>query len=723
MSLNSKESPTGPMTVLAEAPAAEARDPAGQLLTRLTVLPVLMIMAWLLVGLPLLLLGWFRPAPQIALFVLVAAVLVPVTLRRAPTLAPPALQGTRGRQGQTPWWPVAAMVIIALGFAAWQARYHAQFVIVTRDPASYFQFATWISKHGSLPVPTDDSAFGGAHGVLAFNGYAYYQVGNAVIPQFMAGLPMLLAGVIWVGGLHLALLAPPVLGAAALLTFGGLAARLIGPRWAPLAMLILAVSLPQVFTSRTTYSEPLAQIMFIGGLCLVVDALGRQGRQASDAAVAARAAQVLAAVAGLALGLTVLVRIDGASDILPVILYCGGLVLARSRLALPLIAGLAVGGVYGLVDGVVLSRPYLAAIKNSLIPLAVIGAVAIIVTAIAVWALWRRGAPKIVRARWLPNAGAVLACLVVIAFAVRPYIQTVRAPGPITPAMLHVAQWEKSNGLPVDPARTFAEISLHWVFWYVGVPVVVFGTIGAAVLVRRCLRGEAPVWVLPLLVFAWSMTAFLYRPAITPDQPWGSRRLVPAVLPGVILLAVWATAWAVDWLRASGYPRPLRAGLATIAAVVLVLPAVWVTFGLHVKLVGSGGKGLVADGLATKATYQGELNALTKMCDKFPRNASVVFVDGNATYFAQAVRGVCGLPAARIDHPTTAKVAMVVRGIEQAGRTPVLLAAWLSTIQRYPGGDEAKQVMNLRTRQDATTLTSPPTKTGRAAFNMWMALP
>ena len=33
-------------------------------------------------------------------------------------------------------------------------------------------------------------------------------------------------------------------------------------------------------------------------------------------------------------------------------------------------------------------------------------------------------------------------------------------------------------------------------------------------------------------------------PAITPDQPWASRRLVPAVLPGFILLAVWALSWA-----------------------------------------------------------------------------------------------------------------------------------------------------------------------------------
>ena len=60
---------------------------------------------------------------------------------------------------------------------------------------------------------------------------------------------------------------------------------------------------------------------------------------------------------------------------------------------------------------------------------------------------------------------------------------------------------------------------------------------------RRCVKGEAPVWVLPLLVFAWTIAEFLLRPAITPHQPYASRRLVPAVLPGLILLAVWLAAW------------------------------------------------------------------------------------------------------------------------------------------------------------------------------------
>ena len=76
-----------------------------------------------------------------------------------------------------------------------------------------------------------------------------------------------------------------------------------------MAALVLALSLPEQFTSRSTYSEPLAQILFLGGLCLVIDSLERDGA----------GARVTAALGGLALGLTVLARIDGLSDILPLV--------------------------------------------------------------------------------------------------------------------------------------------------------------------------------------------------------------------------------------------------------------------------------------------------------------------------------------------------------------------------------------------------------------------
>ena len=237
------------------------------------------------------------------------------------------------------------MIVIAAGFGVNQMIYHAQQLIVMRDPASYIQFANSIAGHGSLPVPPDRAAFGGPHDVLTFDSFAFYQVGGAVVPQFMAGLPMILAGGFWIGGAAAATAMAPVLGALAVLTFGGLAARLAGPRWAPLAALILAIALPMQFTSRSTYSEPAAAILFLGGLCLVTDSLRTGGR----------GSRVIAALGGLALGMTLLVRIDGASDMLPVIPYIGLLLISRRPQALPMLGGLAVGGIYGAVDGLALS--------------------------------------------------------------------------------------------------------------------------------------------------------------------------------------------------------------------------------------------------------------------------------------------------------------------------------------------------------------------------------
>jgi hypothetical protein len=693
--------------------AAAPADAAGRLLGRLSVLPALLVMSWLLAGFPLLLIGHLTPVLTLVLAVLLAAVLVPLGLRWIPGPSPGAWPAGRAGKAGTPWWSVAAMLAIVVAFGADQMMYHSQFIIVMRDPASYFQFAEWISRHGSLPIPQDRAAFGGVNGsVFDFSSFAYYQVGNTVVPQFMAGLPMVLAGALWAGGAHAALLAAPVLGAAALLTFGGLTARLAGPRWAPLAVLALALSLPEQFTSRSNYSEPLAQILFLGGLCLVIDSLSRNGA-AGD--------RIIAAIAGLALGLTVLVRIDGASDILPVIPYGGLLLLGRRRQALPLLGGLAAGAAYGLTDGLVFSRPYLQTNKSSLVLLAVMAAAVLVVTLAALPLLWNRALPQ-VRGRWLPDTAAVLAVLVVIAFAVRPYVRTAHA------AMNRVTEqsiagYQRSNHVPVDGSRTYAEMSLHWVFWYIGVPVVILGTAAAALLARRCLRGQAPLWTLPLITFGWSIVTFLYRPAITPDQPWASRRLVPAVLPGFILLAAWATSWLVRWLDDHGYAGVPSVGSGLILSAALVLPAATTTFGLGIKTGGPAGVTLTADGLAFKTTYAGELAAVDGMCAAIPGNSTVVIIDGPvADRLTQAVRGMCGEPAVRVTPsrrpPPAAAIRAIVRNIERAGRRPVLLAAQASELRPYSG--LVRKVMALKTTMDTSILTGPPRTTGPLRLSVWM---
>ena len=693
--------------------AAAPPDAAGRLLGRLSVLPALLVMAWLLVGLPLLLAGVFTPVAMLLLSVPLAAVLAVIGLRWLPARWPGAGAAPSPGQAGTPWWAVVAVVAIAIAFGVDQMIYHSQFIIVTRDPASYIQFANWISKHGSLPIPQDTAAFGGTHHGLTFSSFAYYQVGNSVVPQFMAGLPMILAGGFWIGGVTAAVAMAPILGACAVLTFGGLAARLAGPRWAPVAALVLAVSLPEEFTSRSTYSEPLAQILFLGGLCLVIDSLGE------DRA----GARVIAALGGLALGLTLLVRIDGASDILPVIPYCGILLVGRSRQAVPLIGGLVVGGLYGSVDGLVLSRPYLASIKSSLVPLALITGVVIIATLAGMAWRWDKGLPKI-RGKWLPNAAAALAVLVVIGFTLRPYFQTVRGnSGKFFDSI--IAGYQRADHLAVQPHRLYYELSMHWVFWYIGVPAVAFGTLGAALLARRCLRGQAPTWVLPLMIFAWAIVTTLYSPSITPDNPWASRRLVPTVLPGFILLAVWGADWLLDRVRRMDIPRSLYLSLAACGVVLLVLPATITTFGLRARSGGPVGIRIAAVGLAFKTTYGGEIPAVNALCAAIPRDASVVFIDsgggGEASRLDEVVRGMCGVPVAEIDRAHVASTEQVVRGIERAGRRPVLLAGTRKPLVQF--GAPIRQVMRLRSTQDMNALTAPPLHTIPFKVNVYMSEP
>jgi hypothetical protein len=686
---------------------------AGMLFGRLSVLPTLLVMGWLLAGLPLLLLGWFTPLVMLLVSVPIMAAVAYFGLRLLPARWRDAQQAGRSSVGSAPWWSVIAVIAVAVAFGADQLAYHSQFIIVTRDPASYAQFAAWISGHGSLPISQSAAAFGSASKTLSFASPAFYQVGGSIVPQFMAGLPMVLAAGFWIGGAGAALAMAPILGACAILTFGGLVARLVGARWAPLAALALALALPMQFTSRSTYSEPLAAILFLGGLCLVVDCLGTGG-------VAAR---VLAALGGLALGLTFVVRLDGASDILPVIPYCGLLVATRRPQALPMIGGFALGLVYGVVDGVVLTWPYLQQNSTSVYPLAVIFAAAVLVTVVAAWILRRRGLPEI-RARWLPNALAALAVLIMIGFVVRPYVQVARAQSPASFESV-IAAYQLSIGAPIDPGRLYYELSLHWVFWYIGIPAVILGTAGAAILLRRCVRGGIPAWTLPLLVFSWAIVSTLYRPAITPDQPWASRRLVPAVLPGLILLAVWAVSWLTGWLRERGLGRTVRAAVVAVCAVALVLPAVITTFGLSLHRDGSGGIRLTADGLALKTTYAGEIGAVRGLCAVIPADASVIFVNGGASKASQelveVVRGMCGRPAATVALGGKPALASAVRAIRQAGRQPVLLAGYPKILRSF--GGTPRHVMDLHTAIDGATLTGPPTDTRPFTLSLWMSEP
>src|SRR5262249_23559658 len=146
--------------------------------------------------------------------------------------------------------------------------------------------------------------------------------------------------------------------------------------------------------------------------------------------------------------------------------------------------------------------------------------------------------------QWLLLAAPVV---ILAGLAARPYLQVTR--GFTDPYVIrYVDALQRLTGLTPDGRRQYYELSLNWVVWYLGIPAVLLACAGAAVLGRRMIRsvtepsassGGARLWSLVYLVVAWSVVTVLWDPSVLPGQPSASRRLVPVVLPGLVLLAVW----------------------------------------------------------------------------------------------------------------------------------------------------------------------------------------
>lgn len=655
---------------------------AGAVLARLTVAPTLLLAAWLVVSLPLLLADIFRPLPAVALFLPVAAAALWWGLRRVP------------ERVTASWWAVAGVVGVAVAFGVLQGLMHAEEIVVRRDPGSYVQFTTWIAEHGSLPIPRFADVFG--HGSwLNYESPAFYNRGGDIIPQFMAGLPLTLSVGHWLAGTSGVLLGSPALGAAGVLSFGGLVARLVGARWAPLGALALALAWPTMYVSRASYSEAAAMILLLGGLALLVDALGLDGR----------GARVCAGIAGLVLGLDVLVRIDGLRDVLPIVPYAGLLFARRCRLALPLAGGLAVGVAYGLVDGYVLSWPYLVHLSDSLNPLLAICGLVVVATLVVAPILRWRGVPSVARFK-LPEVAGGLVVLGFVGFAVRPLLQTVRKAGSENTATF-VGDVQRYEGLPYDPLRMYYEHSLDWVIWYIGLPVVILAVFGAALIVWGTMRGRGPRWVPVLLVLLWSVAATLWRPGITPDHPWASRRLAPIVIPALVLFAVWAVAWLTRRSKLLGWPGWAPRAIAVAGAVALALPPL-----------------LTSLPLIPSPIERGEVAGVRNACREIGPNAAVLFVERvEQMRFTQVFRGMCNTPTAGMADPTPEKVAAVVENIRASGRRPVLASWYREPLEKYAPDVEPVHAMDLHSRQDDHVLAHPPRHTIGMEMNVWLAFP
>jgi hypothetical protein len=682
----------------------------GLLLSRLGTLPALALGGWLVAGYPLLLAGFARPLPALLVAVPVLAVLA-VAVRGLPALP------------RTPWWAVLGTLAVAAAFAALAAARHAEPLVLRRDPAVYALAAGWLARHGGLGVPAALAAAGGPDAGFTAESPGFYLHGDVLQPQFMSGSAMALAPGGWLDGWTGVYLMPAVYAGLALLAVAGLAARLVGPRWAPLAALALGITQPELLTARTTLSEPLAQLLVFGALCLLLD-----GTAAADPAAGAeparpgqRPAAVACGLSGLLIGLTMLVRLEGLREVLLLTLVAGWLAGQRRPQWKWLAGGAAAGVCFGVVDALGPSRAYVSDAFYLVRPALVLGTALAGGTGLAVWWVRRHGVPDRYRRR-LAAAGGLGTVAAFGFFAVRPALQTAHQRLDMTAPIL--AGLQRDQHLPVDDTRTYAEQALRWVSWYVSWPVVVLAAAAAAVLVWAVLRGLAGRWALVLPVLLPSTALVLYRPGITPDHPWADRRLVPVLLPTVVLLGVAAVAAVAGRARALAPRLARRLGGRPVCAVAAGVTAAVALGGAAVLVLPAA----VASGpLLTARTEAGEVAAVQAACTAFGPGDVALAVDARSRQELVAVlRQVCGVPAFAVpgepgdQTATIEQVTAVVGRVRAAGGRPVLVAQSAEPLPRLTAAPQ-RQVLDLSTAEHERLLTRRPAHLVSLTVQIWLA--
>ena len=495
------------------------------------------LLAW--AGLALANAGWYSLPAALALAMSATAAVTVVAWRAG---GRPRLVADRGGLGLLVGVTLVAVLLFFPGFAYG----------IGKDPGAYVSHAMAIARTGStsLEDPVLDRSRIPRVEVTREDPVGRFPAiwiedrdTQRIVLQFYHLWQALLASAFQAGGYTGLVNLTPVCGVLAALAVALATRRAFGLLAGGLAGLLLVTNMLEVWHARYPSNEIFTQLLIGGALLGVVVALQTRWRFA-------------AAVAGLLVGLSYLARPDSLLLVLLAVAV-GAALIVTGRFdgrAGWFAAGLAITLPYGFLQAYVLARRYTLA--NDVPDFPTVAAV--IAGALALAVLVRRTAPSLGRwgarvlqerrfQRWAGAAMVGVAALLLLAGSLRPWLF-----GPT---------YGVFNSRRV---RTYDEVSLLRLSWFFTPPGLALGLAGLAVVALRRWRAAAWALVLPAVCL---LPVYAYRAEIASRLMWWTRRFVPVVVPGLIVLI--AAALAVGMTLQAG--SPARRWLVRLAAVVATI--------------------------------------------------------------------------------------------------------------------------------------------------------
>lgn len=590
--------------------------------------------------------------------------------------------------------------LVLLGVAAWgvwNMQYTAQHLFTNRDPGTYANAAAWLVNHPDLKITTPKVFGEDSQLATSSPGFENPSEDKSMVhAQGLHLFPALLGIAGRVVGEQDMLRLPVLFGMAALLAMFGFARLIMKPRWALLAVGAFALTLPFLYFSRDTYTEPLALTFVFGALALLFSAQKTGDRS-------------LWFLAGLVAGAGALTRIDAYLTLIGFGLFVVLFVLTRpprQQKTTLLQAGLFSGGVaitsaLGLLDIKFLSIPYYQAHKMMIFKELLVLAILLILGGVVLWLDQRQGIikklDKTTRA-WRAPVAALAVLVIALGLASRPLWQQVMNPVQYD----YITEIQQRSGDPVAQ-REYTELSAQWMAWYLGPWLAALGAGGVALAAARAVRKGNFALLASVLVIGVTTLFYLVKPSIAPDQIWAARRFLPVVLPGLAIFGVLMLERIYH-----GTLRKQQFGniFMGVGAGALLLGPLLVSRPF-----------LTHRDTAQHATING-------LCQSLPEKAAVLWLGDGQYYTLQATRSFCQVPAMSFvpREVSIDLLAAVAREAQKQGYTPVVAVL---------GGDRAivgnaqkqlQQVSDSSFAEIETRLEEPPRNTVVKPTGVWAGL-
>lgn len=561
--------------------------------------------------------------------------------------------------------PAVGACVVAAAVSIWNSLDIGHHVVVDRDPGVYLVAGRWLAQHSSLVVPGGVPWRGLGVNVNWASAGMYPSPNGTLQFQFAHLLPVLLAEGYRIGSNGLMFRIPAVLGGLALLAVYAVGVKLVRRPWLALAATTgLGVCLPELYVSRETFSEPATQVLLWGGIWLMIEAFQRRRMS-------------VALLAGLAIGGTLMTRIDGVAYLIPLpLLGAVGWVTRTSaadrrsflRVCAAFVVGVVPAAVLGTIDVQRRSAGYYEALHSQVVMLYVALTLAAVVGALIV-AVWPRASA--LRSWWDERrkqvgvgAAWVVGGALLLLWSLRPAGPKSSLPGAGVRAV--VAGLQRGEGI-TTPIQGYAEQSMTWIGWYVGPVVLALAVVGLCLLTSQAVGRGFPAALVVLAMAAPLTAIYIWRPDITPEQIWAMRRYAPASLPLLFLVAAAAVdiaaAGARIYLRNRGMSRAvLAAGVFGIVAFPL-------------------GTSLQVGNFSDQANY---FPLVERVCTTVGPRGVVLFPLGDLDGFVlgQTIRSWCNVPTASLISNSTVAADTIAAAFAKQNRTVWLIGTSQQSLLR-----------------------------------------